>query len=147
MTTTPKLATFWERRIRNNGETFFCLTYAAPKWLGDAVREAHGGELPDDWIHEQCFAVCNAISEGSLASTDDVQGWADCNVDPYVADLLKWVGGGRIRLGLCDEACREGRVSEGASMEDRLRIGQYVQLERIASTIVQAWEDAKVTAD
>lgn len=152
--TTTKLATYWERHARV-GAAFYCLTDTAPEWIKDAVREAHGDESPDDWVHEQCYDVCIAIDNGAIGGPDDAAEWADSNGDVYTAALLRWAAGDLNRLSYCDEAASEGLITEKATMEERLRIGQFVQLERIARAIAaavaeaveQAWDASQAPAD
>ena len=49
---------------RADGETFTTLADDAPAWLQEAVREAHQGDLPNDWVYAECRAAAEAFDAG-----------------------------------------------------------------------------------
>ena len=53
----------FETRTRANGDLFHCLKDDRPEWVQDAVREAHGDRMPDDWTYAQCDMAAALIRE------------------------------------------------------------------------------------
>lgn len=141
-----KYAGFFEKKGRENGEAFVTLQEGAPDWLIGAVREAHDGALPNDWVYAECFAVCEAIDDGALTVSpeidddmEDFHGYVDARVDIYIKDRFRWA------LDMCltelfanaEERATE-LCSEAMPMADRLGAVQYAAIERIAEAMLEA---------
>ena len=87
-----ELSQWFETRKRAGGasdESFVTLKDETPDWLQAAVRDAHKGDLPNDWVFAECEAACNAIDDDSLSS-DDTHDYTDGRVDIYTKDLFCW---------------------------------------------------------
>jgi hypothetical protein len=159
MTTTskPSLASFFERRTRDSAgdraaEVFYTLKDDAPEWLRDAIYEAHGGTLPDDWVYAECLAAIEEFDEGRFDGTypeDAIHEHADGRVDIYTKELFGWAE----EFCLTDiyseaEAEAEDLLSAEADTHDRLATIQYCAIARIVRTMIDAArENADETAD
>lgn len=130
---------YFETRERTNGERFVCLTDDAPIWLSDAVREAHDGELPNDWRYRICAAICDELrSDGD----NDLHELADSLVDGCHYDLMTWASESLNRISDVGEACSEYGVADDAGIIDRLSLGQYATIRKMAETLDAAYYEA-----
>jgi hypothetical protein len=125
---------FFEHRVRESGEVFWSLTDDRPEWLVEAVRDAHDGELPNDWRYEHCWHIACMVDRGE----SDPFVIADALVDVATSDLLSWAAEYPGRLGYCDEASEGQGIAGG--VEFLLRAGQLLCLERMASVLVDVSE-------
>lgn len=80
------------RTKRADGESTFTLAITAPDWVREMVREAHSGELPNDWrykmIGEAVEAIAHPYDSGDISETEEiVNGYIDTNR----ARLAQWV--------------------------------------------------------
>lgn len=141
-----KYAGFFEKKGRENGEAFVTLKEDAPGWLRDAVYEAHGGMFPNDWVYAECFGVCEAIDDGALTVSpeidddmEDLHGYVDLRVDIYTKDRFQWAAN-MCLTDLFAEA--EERATElctdAMPMADRLGAVQYAAIERVATAMLEA---------
>lgn len=120
-------------------ECFVRLKDDAPEWLRDAVREAHQGTLPNDWIFFQCRAACEAIDEMLPVDGDWLHDYVDGEVDIYTKERFVWAA----HFCLTDTFSEaEERATELFGDEDdtaaRLGVIQYCAIEFIAQTMLDA---------
>lgn len=133
-----KLGSFFETRKRDNGDEYSTLIDSRPEWLHNAVREAHSGDLPNDWIYLECRAACDAIDEGSLRDDDAMHEYADGRVDVYTQALYQWAADFCLsRVWAEAESEAEDFGVEGA-IEDKLRSIQFCAIRRIAQAMLDA---------
>jgi hypothetical protein len=127
---------------RDSGETVWCLTEDRPEWLQDAVRDAHGTDLPNDWIYGACRDACSAIEDGSLSDDDSVHEWADSQVDVYTRDLFQW-SADMCQTDAWSEAESEASDigSADTDMEKRIMVLQCLAYAAIARRMLSAVED------
>lgn len=125
----------FERRTRDNGETFTTLTDDAPEWLRDAILEAHDDELPNDWRYETCESIVGALEDG--AEPEEI---ADSLVDVYTGPLFQWLADYIGRGAYCDEALESGLAggTSGDGLEAIVRAGQYLAIETMARGLAEA---------
>jgi hypothetical protein len=113
-------------------------------WLRDAIYEAHGGLLPDDWVYEECYAACEAIDDEVLVpGTDCIHEYADGRVDVYTSVLFHWAADhctSAVFANAEAEAADYG-VAEAADTNNRLGLIQYCAIARIAQTMLDAYEE------
>ena len=129
----------FETRKRANGETFVTLGDDAPEWVRDAVYEAHGGDMPDDWTLAECSAAFDACESGELADEDAIHAYAEGRVDVYTAALYRWAADhclGDVFGRADDEADETGPYK---TTVDRLTAVQYHAIASIARTIRDAY--------
>jgi hypothetical protein len=142
------LAKHFEKKTRDSGESFFTLADDAPEWLCDAVRDAHQGTLPNDWIYSECRAAVEAFDEGTLDDEDAIHEHADNQVDVYTRELYRWAAD----MCLTDtwaEAEEEAK-DLGDRLEDtekRLAVIQYCAIARIAGTMLNACKEHAAEED
>src|ERR1041385_3387200 len=87
---------YFVTRFRENeggqGDPYITLADNAPTWLKDAVHEAHGDILPNDWVFSTCADVWSRICEMPGPDTEDdwIHEFADSQVDIYTKDIYNW---------------------------------------------------------
>jgi hypothetical protein len=132
-TTTRTLSDYFERRTRDNGESFYTLADGTLDWLHDAVREAHDGELPNDWRYEICAHIVSSLEDDPDADAAEL---ADSLVDVYNVDRVRW---------LAEDISRAAYVDEADGPDDdvigRIGYGQYVCIDRMVSILADAIEE------
>lgn len=127
---------YFTRATRDDGTGYTRLVDDQPDWLYDAVRDAHDGELPNDWRFETCAAIAALIDDGD----GDPHSIADGLVDVYTSDLLAWLT--PERMAYVDEALEECLVDATTGVESIIRTGQYVCITHMASILVDAVSEA-----
>ena len=136
--TLRELASWYEARLmrdkREDGSEFWkfeCDDPAEDERCRALAFAAHGdGDmLPDDWRYAFIQEALTALSEAD--DPDDV----DLEADIYTADLTRWLGSRASRYQWCDEAQEEGLLGEGASMVDRMQVGQYLEKREVLSLV------------
>lgn len=87
-----KAFTDGSRDNRHNGDRVTVLRDGAPEWVADAVREAHAGALPCDWIYETLAGCAQDIAD-TAETGDDLEEsafhYADARVI-YHAEVAAW---------------------------------------------------------
>lgn len=136
-------STWFERGERTNGEKFYTLSSDAPEWLREAVYEAHQGNLPNDWVYEECRAAFEAYLDGDFGCDLDVHEHADSRVDVYTKVLMQWI----VDFCLTSLYARAKEAAEGmgteCDMTKHASVVQYCAIASIAQTIAQACQDAE----
>lgn len=136
---------------RADGETHTKLADDAPAWLEDAVREAHQGDLPNDWVYAECRAAAEAFDAGDLAAVEDnddcVHDHADARVEVYTRELYQWAAD----LCLTDTfAAAKGEATDVGlpeDPEDQLKAIQYAAIRHVADVVRQACRAAVKAAE
>lgn len=145
------LGDWFERKTREGGEKFVTLRDGRPEWLQEAVREAHGGTLPNDWIHEACKTACDAIDEGNFGKVDGnadddgdaIHDFADSNVEVYTVERFRWATEVCLTEVFAEaEEDAESLAGDETSIADRLGTIQFCALEHIARIMVESWRES-----
>lgn len=113
-------------------------------WLRDAIYEAHGGLLPDDWVYEECFAACEAIDEENLSAADgSVHEYADARVDVYTSVLFHWAADHCTSnvFANAEAEAEDLGVKDAEDTNARLGLIQFCAIARIAQTMLDAYEE------
>lgn len=119
-------------------KTFYSLKRGSPQWMTDAIREAHSGIFPNDWIYHSCKNIAGSMSDTDPSDWDDrVSEWADGEVDVYNADRTRWLASHLDFGSEVDDAVEELGHSDQGIFGD-IGIGQYCVLQRIAYALIQA---------
>lgn len=141
---TTNFASHFTTGTRESGKTFTKLTDDAPEWLKTAVREAHQGTLPNDWIYAECRAAVEAVDSGALdvedEDDDDVHNHADAQVDVYTQELFQWAADFCLTdtFSAAEEEAENMGYGEDDDVSKRLAAIQYAALRHIADTMKQA---------
>lgn len=117
-------AAFTTDRRDVDGSKFVRLEDGAAEWMRDAVREAHGGMLPDDTRYSMIRRTVDAIAEHLAydgdADLDDVRAeLIDGLIPVYTSDRLAWLASHLDRLAYCDDAAAD-MGGDGADLADEL---------------------------
>lgn len=136
-TLATELANAFEQQERNSGEKFYSLKHGSPQWMVDAIREAHGGIMPNDWIYEHCSRVADQMVDCDPEEWEDSIGeWADGLVDVYNADRTAWLASHLDFAAFVDDAVEElGHSGQGIFGD--IGYGQYRCIEGIASELIR----------
>ena len=138
---TTNFASHFITKTRENGKTFVTLADDRPDWLQEAVREAHQGTLPSDWIYAECKAAAEAFDEGVLDNCEDddsVHEYVDGRVDVYTQALYQWAA------DFCTTETFSAAEQEAKDMglpeetEKRIACIQYAAIRHIADTMREA---------
>lgn len=135
----------FESSKRDDDTTFYKLKNDAPEWLQGssvmmAIHAALDDRLPDDWVYKKVYFLSDRITDKENAddARDTTSEWADSLVDTYNSDRSKWLASHLNNAALVDEAVEE-YGTEGDTFE-RIGIGQYLAIERIAAAVIEAIE-------
>lgn len=120
-----QLLSFFVSKERDNGERFWC-TLDAPDDVMDMIRDCHDDEFPNDWRYETIVTVLFDLKNNN-------QPGGDCGVSDYTGDLIEWLT--PARMAYIDELQNEELIRPNATMDERIRIGQYHATEQIISVI------------
>lgn len=134
-----------DKRTRANGESFICLKDDTPEWMTDAVREAHGGMMPDDWryrlIRDALFAIATAADDDDEDYFDDrLSEELDGAVDVYTGRLTDWLASNIERVGYCDEDDARGS-GPFDSITRWIMCGQLCELREIADSLMATFRE------
>lgn len=90
-------------------ESIVKLADDAPDALKDAIREAHGDMLPDDYKYAMCESAIHAISEESEGAdlSDAGSEFSDAEPSVYNMARLRWVASHLSRANYVDDAASE----------------------------------------
>jgi len=113
--------------------------------MTEAVRAAHDEELPNDSRYELIRDCLQALSDDGVENLEEaIEASFELSRDVAPCEiykLLKWFSEMPRRLGDCDEALSQGRVSELSSYEV-LSEGFRLAAEEVISSLADSLEDA-----
>ena len=137
-----ELGKAFEIRTReSSGETFYALADDAPEWLRDAVHDAHGSLMPDDWTYAVCAHVVDAIVDGEADEWELGRAvryeLADSLSDIYTADLLAWLSNDLGNVGRVDDALENGATD----LVGAITTAQCDAIAEIVAVLVEAFEN------
>jgi hypothetical protein len=129
---------------RDDRGKFYRLKDGSPWWMRDAIRAAHGDEMPDDFIYETCSNVADAIAELDDDTDEDAirERLDEIEPDCYTSDLLKWLSGNLGRMDYCTQAMRNGADDFSAVLTQ----GQGEHIREIAAALYDALPEDTETA-
>lgn len=140
-----QLLSSFERSSRASGSEFWKLKPGSPQWMTDALMAAHDEELPNDSRYDLIRCCLQALSDDGVESQEEaLEASLELSLDLvpiHTGDLLRWFSEMPRRLGDCDEALDQGRVSELTSYE-MLSEGFRLAAEEVISSLADSLEDA-----
>lgn len=113
----------------------------APQWLKDAVRDAHQGDMPNDWIYAECAAAFDAIEEG--LDEDNLHSHVDSQVDIYTKNLFQWAADMCLTSTYSEAEASMIEMCAPTDTLDRIRGTQYAAILYIDECMLRAWEANK----
>jgi hypothetical protein len=131
----------FERKTRDNGDSFYCLKNDRPGWMVNAIRAAHDGKMPDDWTYDACHSIVCALcdsdddaTEGDIRNRDGeiIYSCIDC----YTNRLALWLASDSARVGYCEEAGKE--YGAQTDIVRAMQQGQYYELSLIFEPLLSA---------
>jgi hypothetical protein len=144
----PKLAIsdYFVSGTRDNGETFVTLRDDRPEWLQDAVRDAHRGTLPNDWIYAECLAAVEAYDDSTIVDDAGDDGgmheYADSRVDVYTKELYRWAAAVCLTDTWAEAEAEARETGMPEETERRIACIQYHAIRYIAEVMRNACADA-----
>lgn len=121
----------------------YVLSESAPEWVRDAVREAHVGTLPNDWVYSVCK---NFFDVYDPESVKDPYGFAhefaDRQVNIYTNTLAQWYADNCLTsfMAQADEELEELGLNHG-HLSDQIKALQHIAIRRIAEIIIEACQN------
>lgn len=140
-----QLLSSFERSSRDDGSEFLKLSSVSPEWMRHAVMAAHDEELPNDSRYQLIRDCLQALSDDGVESQEEALE-ASLELSPDLiptstGELLQWFSEMPRRLGDCDEALSQERVSELTTYEI-LSEGFRLAAEEVISSLADSLEDA-----
>lgn len=153
----PNIGKWFETAKRADGQhkgeadaTYVRVAEGAPAWVLDAVRKAHQGALPCDWVFDECRAAAEAIDNCEV--DEEVGGntgeWitehADVRVDVYTKVLFQWAADFCLTELFADAEERAGDLGDAGeklAIEKRLSAIQFCAIDAIARTMLEAFNE------
>jgi len=138
-----------ETASRSDGSSFLRLSSSAPSWGSDAIRAAHGDELPNDSRYELIRDALSSLSDGAYENEEEaLEDLYEISLDLLpvsTCDVLSWFAARSSRLSSCDEAMESGRVSgcSGFSVYEILSEGCRVDCEETLSSLISSLEEER----
>lgn len=133
----------FETRTRANGDLFHCLKDDRPEWVQDAVREAHGDKLPDDWTYAQCDMAASLIREQIQCDIepcdllDEITVEADC----YYSNLTTWLAGHNGNLDFVNEYIQDFTAGKVEDVQTLIAGGQWLAKQMVLNCMVNAFQE------
>ena len=137
-----KLADMFERDTRTDGTPFRKLKDEYHDgWLHEAIREAHDGMLPNDWVYDLCHSVACRIDEDRF-DEDMIHEFADGEVDVYNNARFAWAAE-FCNTNIYEEATDRAKDmgTETTDPTELIAVVQYCAIERIAQVIMSAADE------
>jgi len=140
-----QLLSSFERSSRDDGSEFLKLSSISPDWMRHAVMAAHDEELPNDSRYRLIRDCLQALSDDGVESQEEaLEASLELSLDlipTSTGELLQWFSQIPRRLGDCDEALSQERVSELTTYEI-LSEGFRLAAEEVISSLADSLEDA-----
>lgn len=140
-------ADFFKSIDVNDGTTRVVLKDNTPKELHDAVREAHGDKLPNDFIYSTFADLLSRISEYDAETVDELRdnGYdheiIDGYVDIYTHDLLQWLASDINNLEYMSRVMAESVYIEEDGAWQALARMQYYAIEDVMQYVLSLLEN------
>lgn len=128
---------YFEKRERNNEESFYCLKGFHPDELKDIVYKIHNegavSMAPDDYKYQFIYDMFQHISEGN--DEDSIE------ADVYNSNLLHWLSSRNDRTCYCDVAIECYGTPEKIEMIALISQGQLYEKLEVYNFVYSFLED------
>ena len=112
--------------------------------LQSIVREAHFGELPNDWRYETVDSIATTLAQMPDSTEWSVENFqeeshsvADSLVDVYTGHLLHWIGGNLRRCSWDDE----GIAQSTTDIVELIKLRQFEEIESMVHAVLREIEE------
>jgi len=113
----------------------------ASEELKNAVMEAHGDRMPNDWIFEKFRYILDALGQYDITTIDGIEDnrgeIVDGLVDVYTPDLTAWLNSSNFNIYHLTEALEETEIKDGFQA---LAVAQYKAIDKIFSEVIALLE-------
>lgn len=125
-----------------NGDTRIILKDDAPELLRDAIKNAHGDKLPNDFIYSTFADLLIKIAEYDCKTIDDLENnrseIVDGYVDIYTHYLTKWLSSDNDNVYYLGEAVRlTSECDDGFKL---LAMAQYLAIDEVMQHVISLLE-------
>lgn len=127
------------RSVTDPDSAYVTLADDRPDWLQDAVRAAHQGTLPNDWIYAECRAAVEAFDDnGGDIDEDAAHEYVDGRVEVMTKELFQWAADFCLTdtWASAEEEAADAGLPE--MMDSRIAAVQYAAVRHIAETMFEA---------
>lgn len=128
----------FERRQRDNGETFVCLADNKKDWMQNAVFAAHdaGNIGPNDSTYEMIEKIIDHLANAEPKDADEAyDALREIESDIYTHDLLNWLSSSVYNVEYLETAVVEYGAVEGFNI---LSLAQYAALQEIGTAVIDS---------
>lgn len=153
----PEISKWFETAKRADGQhkdesdaTYVRVVEGAPAWILDAVRKAHRGMFPNDWVFAECEAAAEAIENLDEVWVDDGdEDWiiehVDGRVDVYTKSRFQWATDFCLTeiFGDAEEESADLYDSNDTSIGNRLGVIQSCAIDGIVRTMLEAFNEQR----
>lgn len=126
----------FDRKTRDNGDSFVILGDNATKLLCESVRDAHGERLPNDWTYGTYADLMQQVTEYELNTIDDLEDVRheiiDSYVDIYTDKLTEWLHDNVNNVHYLTDAMEQAE-GDGFNL---LQMAQYMAIEEVMNEVV-----------
>lgn len=119
-----------EKAKRTDGSSFV-RTKKEIKWQKDIIHNAHGDNLPDDYIYQFIEDALCVLADCREGEEDDCI--YQIEADVYTSDLTKWLHSSNNRVYYLDEAISNG-AKDGFGL---LAMAQTQEKQEVAQAVLQ----------
>lgn len=145
--TARALANAFERKTRDNGESFYTLGDDRPEWMQDAMFAAcdNGEILPNDWTYRFAARMADHIAESLEYESDryrsDIIAEGADSLVPYCnTERAAWLASHVSRVAYVDEAAEEYGIAPDDGVMEMIGVGIYREIEMIGNALWDAIE-------
>lgn len=122
--------------LKRGEKTITILKDDAPEALKDAIHEAHGDRMPDDWIYDTFETVLSNFSGYDIKDADGLEEQrpevVESCVSSYTSDLTEWLHDSPYNVYYLTEAIESG-ATDGFSL---LAVAQSRAIDEIAGCVI-----------
>ena len=140
-TVIKKYSNQFESKTRDNGERYIILKDGASEKLQNAVYEAHGELMPNDWIFSTFSSILSGLEGYEVECLEDIETYrheiVDSLVDVYTSGLTSQLNSSVYFISYIDEA-----VKEYGATENVLMVAQYMAIDEVFSEVINLLEDS-----
>lgn len=129
----------FESKQRDNGDYFVVFNKTATEELQDSVKQAHGDDMPNDFIFSTYADLMQKVTEYELDSSEALEDMrheiVDGSVDIYTHDLTKWLASDTKNVDYLGQVVDEHTGTCNGGWEV-LALAQYKAIDEVMEYVV-----------